>query len=305
MGSARRLAALFGCALAASSALVLALATPSRAAAALTPRERAIARSIVYRTGSLGVRDAVVDLPDGYRYLDARDAQRTLHDLYGNPPDPEVRALIVPPKATVLDNPYVIVVTYEADGHVSDRDAHRIDYGKLLRSMKDDAEADNAKLVKGGYDPVRVVGWAAHPHYDARTHKLYWAQDLVFGNRGRHTLNYDVRTLGREGMLALHAVSYLSALPAVRVGMRTVLAGSHFTSGRRYEDYRQGDRVSKLTIAGVVAGGAFVAAKTGLIALLVAKMKFVAFGIAGLVGALRKRLFGRTRRRNAEPSIDY
>lgn len=296
MGSARHAAAVFGGLVACLLAFTLAVAAPSRAAAP-TAKEKAIARSVVYHTGRLGVHDAVIDLPHGYRYLAARDAQRTLTDIYGNPPHPEVRALVMPPKSTVLDNPYFIVVTYEDDGHVSDSDAQGIDYDKLLHSMQADATAENAKLTKAGYDPVLVVGWADRPHYDAGSHKLYWAQDLLFGAGPTHTLNYDVRTLGREGMLSLHAVSSLSELSTVRSGMRAVLTASRFTPGRRYEDYRPGaDRASKLTIAAVVGGGAYVAAKTGLIALLLGKIKLVAIGIAGLVGALRKRLFGRARR---------
>lgn len=196
----------------------------------------------------------------------------------------------------MLYNPYFIVVTYEDDGHVSDKDARGIDYAELLRRIQDDAAADNARVAKQGYEPVRVLGWADTPHYDAMTHKLYWAQDLRFGNETRHTLNYDVRTLGREGMLSLHAVSSLRRVREVRTGMRTVLAVSGFTPGRRYEDYQPGDRVSKLTIAAVVAGGAYAVAKTGLLALIIAKLKFIVFGVAGLAGALRKRLFGRVRR---------
>jgi uncharacterized membrane-anchored protein len=272
-----------------------AVLAPAAGAATPTASDKAFARSVTYRTGTIAILDARVALPRGYRYLDARDAQRTL-TFYGNPRHSEVRALILPPKATVLHNDYFIVATYEADGHISDSDAAKIDFGKMLSSMQASEKSDNEQRAKAGFEPIHMAGWAEPPHYDAGTHKLYWASNLVFGSDRVHTLNYEVRTLGREGMLALNAVAAMQDIGAVRRGMQTVLRSSQFVQGRRYENFHKGDKVSKLTVAAVVAGGAYAAAKTGLIALLIAKLKFVAVGIAGLIGALRKRIFRRSRR---------
>jgi len=277
------------------AALSLAVAAPALAAGP-TPHERAIARSLVYRTGTLTVRDARIALPKGYRYLNAHDAQRALTDLYGNPRNTDVLAMIFPPRTDVLRNRYFVVVTYDDDGHVSDRDASGIDYDSMLRSMQKATEKHNATRTQEGYQAITLVGWADRPHYDAATHKLYWAKDLAFAGDPEDTLNYDVRTLGREGMLSLDAVAAMSDLPLVRTGMRKVLAVSQFSGGRRYEDFHKGDRVSKVTVAAVVAGGAYAVAKTGILALVIAKLKFLVIGVVGLVGALRRKLF---RRRNA------
>jgi len=277
-------------------ALAAAVFAPAAAGAApATAKDKAFARSVTYRTGTIAIRDARIALPHGFRYLDARDAQRTL-TFYGNPRHSEVRALILPPHSTVLSAVYFIVATYEADGHVGDSDAAKIDYDKLLRSMQASEKSDNEQRAKQGFEPIHMIGWAEPPHYAPANHKLYWASNLVFGGEQVHTLNYEVRTLGREGMLALNAVAAMRDIRAVRGGMQTVLRSSRFVPGRRYDDYRKGDKVSKLTVAAVVAGGAYAAAKTGLFALLIAKLKFIVVGIAGLVGALRKRIFRRSRR---------
>lgn len=273
--------------------IAVGLAAAPAWAAGPTAKELAIARTLVYRTGTIAVRDARIDLPPGYRYLNARDAQRVLTGLYRNPPAPEVRALILPPRATAVNNVYFIVVTYRDDGHVSDRDAARINYSKLLHAMEKDDVKENATRAKIGYDPVHTVGWAEQPRYDASTHKLYWATELSFGTQPEDTLNYDVRTLGREGLLSLDAVALMSDIGAVRTGMQTVLRSSHFVGGRRYEDFRGGDRTSSLTIAALVGGGAYAAAKTGLIALVLAKLKFLVVGLVGLAGAFRRKLFRR------------
>ena len=259
-----------------------------------TAKEKAFERSLTYHAGVLTVRDARIALPRGFRYIGPRDAQRTL-TLYGNPRHPEVLAMILPPHANALNNIYFIVVTYENDGHVSDKDAAKIDFDAMLRSMQHAEKADNTTRVKNGYEPIQTVGWAERPHYDTTTHKLYWASDLLFGTHRVGTVNYEVRTLGREGMLALNAVATMPDIATVRSGMQTVLASSQFVPGRRYQDFHKGDRVSKLTVAAVVAGGAFTLAKTGLLAVLLAKLKFIALGIAALVGGLRKRLFRRSR----------
>jgi uncharacterized membrane-anchored protein len=260
-----------------------------------TAKDKAFARSVTYHTGTIAIRDARIALPHGFRYLTARDAQRTL-TFYGNPRHSEVRALILPPHSTVLSAVYFIVATYEADGHVSDTDAAKIDYDKMLRSMQESEKPDNDQRAKQGFEPIHMVGWAEPPHYDTANHKLYWASNLVFGSEPVHTLNYEVRTLGREGMLALNAVAAMRDIRTVRGGMQTVLRSSRFVPGRQYQDFHKGDKVSKLTVAAVVAGGAYAAAKTGLVALLIAKLKFLVVGIAGLVGALRKRIFRRSRR---------
>jgi hypothetical protein len=44
----------------------------------------------------------------------------------------------------------------------------------------------------------------------------------------------------------------------------------------------------------LVAGGTYAAAKTGLVALIVAKAKFLVIGLIAVLGAARRRLFGRT-----------
>lgn len=45
------------------------------------------------------------------------------------------------------------------------------------------------------------MGWAEPPSYDAPAHKMYWAKDLLFSGNTEHTLNYNIRILGRRGVL--------------------------------------------------------------------------------------------------------
>src|SRR6185436_3404448 len=118
-----------------------------------------------------------------------------------------------------------------------------------------------------GFKAVKLVGWAEPPSYDAATHKLYWAKDLVFGSNTQHTLNYNIRILGRRGVLVLNAVSGMDLLPTVRGESKSLLAAVEFNEGHRYTDYLPGkDKAAAYGVAGLIAGAA--AAKLGLFKLL-------------------------------------
>jgi uncharacterized membrane-anchored protein len=139
-----------------------------------------------------------------------------------------------------------------------------------------------------------LLGWAEPPHYDATSHKLYWAKELKFGAAQDHTLNYAIRILGRRGVLQLNAVSSIGQLAAVKEGTPDVLAAVEFNEGHRYTDYLPGtDKAAAYGIGGLILGSA--AAKAGLfkgiwLALLASK-KLIFGGLVAL-GALVKKFLG-------------
>jgi uncharacterized membrane-anchored protein len=278
------------------------LAAPFHAFADEGTQERALLNSLKFQTGTVPVpaAHATLALLPGYSFLSATDAQKVLADLWGNPPDKDVLGMIVPgetPSVLVDENTWAVIVTYSDDGHVKDDDASSIDYNDLLKDMKKGTEESSAARVKQGYPAIELVGWATPPHYDAATHKLYWARDLKFtkdGHSGR-SLNYDIRVLGRHGYLQLSAVAPLTLLPKVEADMPKVLAMTEFDPGVRYTDFSPStDKVAAYGIAALVAGG--IAAKAGLFAklglLLLGLKKFLIIGVIA-VGAAIKKLFSR------------
>ena len=70
----------------------------------------------------------------------------------------------------------------------------------MLKDMKEGTEDHNDARKEAGFEAVHLIGWAEKPHYDASAKKLYWAKELNFEGSSAHTLNYDVRVLGREGV---------------------------------------------------------------------------------------------------------
>jgi uncharacterized membrane-anchored protein len=286
---------------AALAAIVLSFApfafaqTPASADAAA--QLKTFMTSLKFRSGDVAVSEAEArfHLGSQFRYLEQADARRVLEELWGNPPDESILGLIVP-TAVPLDSEksWAVVVTYSDEGYVSDEDAAKTDYNALLAELKKATQEENAARKDAGYEAVDLVGWAVPPRYDAASKKLYWAKEIAFQGNDQHTLNYDVRVLGRRGFLSLNAVAGMSELRAVQGGMQQLLPMAEFNSGARYADYdSSNDKLAGYGIAALIGGG--IAAKTGLLAklgvLLLAAKKFIVFLVVGLVAGIRK-LFG-------------
>jgi uncharacterized membrane-anchored protein len=212
--------------------------------------------------------------------------------------------MIVPAHSSVVgSNGWAIVISYAADGFVKDADADKINYDQLLQKMQKATKEGSAQRVKEGYPAIELVGWAEPPRYDKATHKMYWARDLRFGGEPSDTLNYNIRVLGRRGVLVLNAVAPMTALPAIQAQTPAIVKMADFTSGNRYADFNGStDKVAAYGLAALVAGG--VAAKLGgfklLIAGLLAAKKFIIIGAAAVATAF-KRLFRRKPSDSAGP----
>jgi len=258
--------------------------------------------SLHYKTGTIELPDGFASfaLSDRFRFLEAQDARRLLTQAWGNPPDAvgDVLGMIVRADTSPLSREgWGVVVTYKKEGYVKDDDAASIDYDKLLKQMQEASEEDNAQRSKQGYSTVQIKGWAERPFYDAATHKLYWAKELRFSDAAESTLNYDVRVLGRNGVLSLNAVAGIGQLEQIKSDMREVQAFTEFSAGHRYTEFNAStDKVAAYGVAALVAGG--VAAKMGLFAklgvLLLGLKKGLVFLLAG-AGALVAKIFKRDR----------
>jgi len=197
--------------------------------------------------------------------------------------------------AVLEDKTWAVVVTFVDEGYVTDEDAAKIDYNDMLKDMQKATRDENEDRIKEGYPAIELMGWAEPPHYDASSHKLYWAQDLQFkksnGSDDNRTLNYAIRVLGRKGYLSLNAVAPIEELAQVRADMPQVVEMAEFDAGQRYTDYNPGtDKAAAYGIAALVAGG--IAAKAGLFAklgvLLLAFKKFIVLGVAAIGGVFAK-----------------
>ena len=247
-----------------------------------------------YQSGVVDLPNGVafLDVPDTFKYIGPEDAQRFLEDGWGNPDGSGTLGMLLPTGVDLFGNEgWAVVITYQEDGYVSDKDAGEIDYDELLASMKESTQEANKEREKLGYEPLSLVGWATAPRYDAESKKMYWAKELQFGGNDVNTLNYNVRILGRKGVLVMNAVAGMPQLAQVESDMNQVLAFTEFKEGHRYAEFDPGvDKVAAYGLAALIGGK--VAAKVGLLAkmggILLAFKKFILIGIAAIGGTLAK-----------------
>lgn len=273
---------------------------PEKAAELLKQLEatRKLEAELKFQTGTITLNNglAKISLSDKFRYLDADNTEKVIVDIWGNPPREKSLGMIVPAEFKPTgDTSWGVIVTYDEDGYVKDDEAASINYNDLLKQMQESTQEANKERVATGYEPVELVGWAQPPHYDAASHKLYWAKELKFGEGGENTLNYDIRVLGRKGVLSLNAVGSMSQLKDIERDMQSVLGLVEFNQGNRYSDFVPGtDKIATYGIAALIGGK--LAAKAGLFKLLIgavlAGKKFVLIALVA-IGAFLKRLFGR------------
>jgi uncharacterized membrane-anchored protein len=281
------------------SALALVAVSAQEPAGGSVTREEFEAK-LGYQTGTVHLSGgmATITLPEEFRFLDAEGARRLLVEGWGNPQRAAegVLGMMVPADVSPLEpSGWGIVITYDDDGFVNDDDAAKMNFDKLLNEMQQDAIDSNEAREKAGESAVDLVGWAEPPHYDPEAHKLYWAKELAFDHSPSHTLNYNIRILGRRGVLVLNAVSSIDQLEDISAQTQNVLSAVSFNEGHRYTDYLPGkDKAATYGVAGLIAGamaakaGVFKAIWIGLLA-----FKKVLAGAAVAFFAMLKRVFSR------------
>lgn len=270
----------------------------------LTPEQQQLLAHWKQIWESLNRQTGTVELPNGvaslnvskdFYYLSQADSEKILVDVWGNSAGAGQKTLgmLFPAESTPFDNDsWGVTIGYEEEGYVSDTDADKIDYDELLSQMKTDVAEASEQRVRQGLEPIELVGWASKPYYDKATHKLYWAKEIKFGDQGGNTLNYNIRVLGRKGVLVLNFISSMDQKAVIDAKLDNVLALAEFNQGSRYEEFDPSlDKVAAYGIGALVAGK--VIAKTGLIAagLIFLKKFGVLFVVA--IGALFAKVFRR------------
>jgi len=269
---------------------------------ALSPKVVALLKSLKYQQGEIDLRGGLAKLtvPKDFNFLGSDDAETVLVKLWGNPPDGQKPlGLLIPAGMTpATSNAWVVTIEYSEEGFVKDDDANKINYDDLLKKMQKGVVKANEERKKEGYPTVELLGWAAPPRYDSAAHKLYWAKKLKFEGENGDTLNYNIRILGRKGVLELTAVAKAEQFDVIDKQTPEILGMVDFKEGSRYADFNpKVDKVAKYGIATLVAGGALAAAAKfgllkGLWIFILAAKKFIVIGLVA-IAAFFKKMFKR------------
>jgi uncharacterized membrane-anchored protein len=251
--------------------------------------------------GELG--EAYLKIPKGYLFTGREGTQRAMK-LTGNLVTNQEAGMIMPElaKEDKDKEQWFVVFEYDPMGHVNDDERDSIDADALLKARIEGNKSANEQKAKQGFPTLDVLGWAVPPHYDTATHNLEWALKLHSkqGERDLHdVVNYEVRLLGREGVMKSTLVISPEGLDDVLPAFRAILKDFEFNPGRKYSEYRKGDRLATIGLTALIGGGAVaVAAKSGLLKYL---WKLIVVGVAAVAAFLR-RLFGSRKASQVPPA---
>lgn len=236
----------------------------------------------------LGNDIAQMELPEGYAFAGPDDAREILRSM-GNRPTGSELGLLIP---NAEDQDWFMVFAWQPVGYVKDDEKDEIDADALLKSIQEGTEEGNAWRKENNIPALHVTRWAEPPRYDERTHNLVWAT-LAESEGGSKSVNYNMRLLGRRGIVSATLVEDPDKLAASKPFAYAAMDKFSFKSGSLYSEWRQGDKVAEYGLTALVAAGAgATAAKLGFfgfLAKLLAKGgKAVVAGVVALFAGISK-----------------
>jgi len=305
------------------------MSSPALADPQTTPEEQAETQRLVaivksekpiFGDVAIPGANATLHLGKDYYFLGKDDARRAIVEGWKNP-ESETDGVIgmIIPAGKVFADSWGAIVTYDPSGYVTDKDADKANYDDLI-TQAHDAEANlNDERTKQGFPTIHLVGWAQPPSYNRSLHYLIWARDIKFGQGDVDTLNYDVRMLGRSGVLSVNVVAAMPDLPQVRTDADALARTIAFNPGARYGDFDSvHDKKAAYGVAGLVAAGMglVLAQKFGLIAvvllflkkgiiIVVALFAGLARWFASLFGGKKKKAAAATLSQTSAPSTNF
>jgi uncharacterized membrane-anchored protein len=225
---------------------------------------------------------AKIKVPAGYLFADSEGA-RTALERSQNIPSGDELGIIVPASE---DESWWVLFEFNDTGFIKDDEKSSLDAAKLLDSIQKNTEEANEEREKKGWKPFHVMGWYTQPYYDAKTNNLTWAINGA-EDKGIHpSVNYSIRILGRRGTMNVDVILGPTEMGAVEPKFKALMTGFSFTTGNRYADFVEGDKVAEYGLTALIAGGATaVAIKTGLFARF---WKLLVVLFIAIMGAIRR-----------------
>lgn len=243
---------------------------------------------------------ATFNLPAGYIFLGPERTQKLLNERGGGASGNELGLVLSQAKGSE----FAIFLSYDKQGYVEDKDGDKIDADAILKNMKEGTEQSNERRKANGLAPMHVTGWEEKPSYDKARHLVVWSIEATSeGAKGdKSVVNYNTRLLGREGVLSVNLATDTAELAKFKPESGKIQSAIEFNQGKRYADYKVGDKISAGGIAALIVGGVLLK-KAGILGFLIAFMKpmliagwkFLAVGFAAMASYV-KRLFGRKNR---------
>lgn len=238
-----------------------------------------------------------IDVPAGYKFT-GLDGTRALLEITRNVPTPNDLGILCPLDYDLMGqakpDEWFLVFEWDPVGYVKDDEKDKLNADEMLKSLKELQVQGNEQRRKMGLPTLELVGWARPPFYDPQTNLLSWGTRNRSENSPLISVNYNTRFLGREGVMSANLIISEEALERNLDKYKNVIKGYTFVPGKRYAEFRAGDKVAAYGLTALVAGGAAgLAAKAGWLSKLgkplIAGVIFIFAGI----GSIFKKIFGR------------
>lgn len=253
------------------------------------------------QTVDLGRDIAELEVPEGIRFLGTQDARRIL-EMMGNRTDDSVLGLVMP--TADAEGDWFVVFEWQPIGYVKDAENEKIDADELLENIQEATEAGNEWRAENNLPALHVTGWAEAPNFDTTSHNLVWATLAKSEGASGESANYNMRLLGRRGVVSATLVESAENLAQSKPAAIALVKGFRFKPGSSYAEWKDGDKIAEYGLAGLVAAGAGAAAVKlglfGVIAKFFGKMGKAAIALVVAIGAGLSKLWGAIRGKKNE-----
>jgi uncharacterized membrane-anchored protein len=234
---------------------------------------------------------ATIDVPAGYYYLDAAATKRLLSSKQQTSDGREFGTIL---RLGESGNWFAVFAHSDA-GHIDDSEAAALDPVTLLTALQQTNQRVNAERATHGWAAKDLQTWHRPPSYSAATNRLTWSTRVGSGDAA--VIHYDVRLLGRRGVMSARLVTTPDAVLLSTSQFVEVMLTYAFNDGARYSDFREGETVVEAGLTTLIVGDvAPVAAESGYFPGF-----WVATGFAIVAVALGAALFWR--RREEQPAL--
>lgn len=196
-------------------------------------------------TLTLPVSGGTLSAPRTVRQLVGVDARRVWTMFTGSSAPLDVEAALFDPRTGEI-----VFFQKLSPGYVPLDDWGTLDLDAALKSVTENAEADNTMRRRSGLPGIHVVGWLEPPNLDRSTNTVRWALEAA-GEHGKPVVTSVALIFGRDGLekLTWGGRKTMSDRQLLRIAQSSF----SFAVGGRYIDYQHGDRIAQYGVADIVA----------------------------------------------------
>lgn len=220
-------------------------APPARVEPAPQPSQAAPA-ALEGRAGTIAFDDVSYNVPAGYKFYPAAEAQAFLQRNNAAAPSGAVLGLIARDGVDVrAPGAWATVLSYDAIGYVQGETASGLADENFEASVRD------ARNTQGR----RFEGFAAAPAYRGETQRLVWMERAAAPASRGADLRSEVKALGRYGVASLTSIGSADQMGEIAEAAAALSNGLGFPAGRTHSDFAPAsDQVSAYSVPALVTG---------------------------------------------------